>query len=153
MSFLNPYTSLSIEVYALITNYLPCKCSTESKKVQSLAEKNKAFSKAWQTMDEKKKEEFNTRAKNEEAEKVSSPESKMEMVRKALVKLKEHVCNSTIPISHFIELYISRLSPATSLLNYIYISQLSPVTYLKQSSKFICCFHKQRSPRASPREE
>ena len=64
-------------------------------------------------MDEKKKEEFNTRAENEEAEKVSSPESKMEVLRNALVKLKEHVCKSTIPISHFIELYISRLSPAT----------------------------------------
>jgi hypothetical protein len=46
-----------------------------------------------------------------------------------LVKLKEHVCNSTIPISHFIELYISRLSPATSLLNYIYHSYHLPLHY------------------------
>ena len=43
-------------------------------------------------MDENKKEEYNNMAKNEESEKVSSPQSKMEVVNKALVKLQEHVC-------------------------------------------------------------
>ena len=63
----------------------------ESKKMQSLAEKNKAFSEAWKKMGEDKKEEYNSRAEKEEAEKISFPQSKMELVNNALVKLQEHV--------------------------------------------------------------
>jgi hypothetical protein len=60
--------------------YLLITLSIESKKVQFLAEKNKAFSEAWRSMNEERKAEYNARAKNEEAGKVSLLHSNKELV-------------------------------------------------------------------------
>ena len=87
--------------------------SIESKKVPSLAEKNKAFSEAWRSMNEERKAEYNARAKNEEAEKVSLLPSKKELVNNALLKLKEHVCTVYL----LFLLHMNTVSPSASANN------------------------------------
>ena len=67
---------------------------TESKELQSLVEKNKAYSEAWKNLNEGTKEQYNEKARIEEAEKHLVPQTRKELINNALIKLQEHVCKT-----------------------------------------------------------